>query len=226
MRYLILAFSILFFLPLHGQRKKNKKSEHILHVRGGFISDFKTDESELNYNGFNVLNFGWSKVKGNQLHGIEVEGFSFTEGFVEFIVTNMDTIITRGLDRNRTTVELIYSRMYALNNNDITKGLFVGPTGSILYNRDENIPAVTTAFPIATDCFCIGLGARAGYNWRLLDRLMITFSTKATLLDIGWKRERVLNPILTKSQKIAEEGVNADFIRPQYQIMLGLNFRI
>jgi len=51
MRYLILAFSILFFLPLHGQRKKSKKSEHFLHVRGGFISDFKTDESELNYNG-------------------------------------------------------------------------------------------------------------------------------------------------------------------------------
>ena len=54
---------------------------------------------------------------------------------------------------------------------------------------------------------------------------MLSISSRITLLDLGWQRNRNLNPTLTRSQQRSSK-FQADFIRNQFQLNIGLNFKI
>ena len=234
MKYFILFISMLFILPVYGQRKKSKKrskksekSEKFIHVRGGYLLDYGDGNNRISYDGFNILNLGWSKANGKMLQSFEVELLGFESGFI--IKTppmgNLSFADT-GLDRQKRSLELIYSRLYTIGESDVTNTFSIGPTGSLLFNEDSIDPVIISSFPITNYCFCIGIGARANYNWRVSNRFMLSFSTRVTLLDFGWQRQRIDNPILTQRQRVMESGFGADFLRSQFQFMLGLNFRI
>jgi len=221
MKYFLFAFCLLFTTQVFGQRKKRKKPQKFFHAQAAFFAD---NSFELQYRGFNFLNLGFSKVKNNRQRRLSLELIGFDVKKEKTIITRNFISPIRGFTGKRRSAELIYDYSFALSEK-ITDGFFVGPSASIGYNALKTIPLTTAQFPTSINCFCFGLGFNTGYNWSLNKKTMLTISTRITLLDTGWERMRVKNPAWTVRQQ-RSSSFKFDFIRPQFPLMVGINFKL
>jgi len=228
MRYLLLALCLLFTSQVYGQkkgkRKRKVKSTYFLNVQGGLLVDKPFD---LTYTGFNLVNLGYSKIKNNTQRSLQLELLGYN---ISQLTTRIDTFMNvvieepiSGSGTKRRSIELLYNYSFGLT--DIMNGFFIGPSGSLVYNYIEKIPVTTAQFPVSQPCLCLGMGMNIGYNASINKNLMLSISSRFTLLDIGWEWKRVRNPSITvQDQRISK--FQADLIRNQFQLNIGLNFKI
>ena len=204
---------------LIGQSNSNKDGKLFLHAQGGYFIDSGFD---INYSGFNIGNIGWGKKSGNILQTIEAEFLAFRVDETVFSQFNPDRIIEK-IENRRTSLEMIYSYSF-LFDEDIS-GFILGPTASILINSRRTKPLASTTFPLTNTCFCASLGVNLGYQIKLNKNIGVLLSSRSSLLDIGLDRQLVENPILTETQR-RTSAFDIDLIRDQFQVMLGIRFRI
>jgi len=217
MKYLLFFFCLLFTSQLYGQRNKNARTNYFLHVQGGFLLDNSFD---IPYKGFNLVNVGWSRSKKNTLQSVQLELIA-SNVKKERISNNTVVGVYEG---KRRSIELIYNYSFGLTEK-VTNGFYIGPSASLIVNSNAIIPLTSSAFPIEDICFCFGAGVNTGYNWKLNKSTMLGISTRITLVDIGWVRTEHKIPNLTPRQRISSK-FGADFIRDQFQLMIGLNFQL
>lgn len=221
MRYFLFFFCLLFTTQLFGQRKKRVKPKKFFHVQSAFLID---NSFELQYRGFNFLNLGFSKVKNNTQRSLSLELIAFEVIKSTTLVRRNITEPLSGSKGRRLSAELVYNYSFALNEK-ITDGFFAGPSASFGYNALKTTPITTAQFPTSNNCLCLGLGMNTGYNWSLNKKTMLTISTRITLIDIGYLRTRVQNPAWTVRQQ-RSSGLKTDFIRGQFPLMVGMNFKL
>lgn len=193
------------------------KPDYLLHAQGGFLMDKSFDKT---YKGFNLLNVGVSRLKNNKLQSLQLEMIRFKVEDITFL--SGFSYPVRGYTGEHKSTELIYNHSLGLTR-DIKNGFYVGPSVSIIFNSNLILPATTASFPVEEVCFCIGGGVHAGYNWSLSKSIMLSVSTRITLIDIGWLRTEVRDPNRTLKQQRSSKA-HTDFLRPQYPLMIGLNF--
>jgi len=92
-------------------------------------------------------------------------------------------------------------------------------------NPNEIIPIITSGIPTQRICFCIGAGINTGYNWRLGKNVILSLSTRSILMDIWLLREEANNPVLPINQR-RNTNFSVDLIRSEYQLELGVKFKI
>ena len=217
MKYLLLSCCLLFTFQVSAQGKKKSKSQNLFHIQGGFLLD---NSFEKSFTGFNLLNIGLSKVKNNKLRSFQLEliGFEVSEQTI-----SNNTIIA-GYSGRRLSAEVIYNYSFALSNN-VLNGFFYGPSASFIVNSNLITPKTSASFPFEEICYCLGIGVNSGYNWSIGSSKMLSLATRITLLDVGLKNNNISNPILTEREQILSK-FSADFLRDQFQLMVGLNFNI
>lgn len=224
MKYFLLAFCLLFTFQVFGQRKKKRrvKPKTFLHVQGGYMFD-----KSLNfpYRGFNMINLGWSKLKDKRQQSIELELMGYKVKKAVYLIDDFNnrSYPLSGFDGIRLSAELLYNYSFGLGEK-ITDGFFIGPSGSLNFNLLRTVPLIAT-FPNNNICLCLGMGTNAGYNWSLNKKTMLRFSTRMTLVDVGWQRNRIENPAFSRKQQRTNK-FKTDFLRNQFQIMVGINFKI
>jgi len=226
MKYFLLAFCLIFTAQVFGQRKKKRrvKPKTFLHFQGGYMFD---NSLNFPYRGFNIVNLGWSKLKDKTQRSIELELIGYNVKKALFIIddfNNFPPFAVRGFTGKRRSVELIYNHSFGLGE-EITDGFFVGPSGSLIFNSLTTTPLSSAAFPTREICLCIGVGMNTGYNWSLNKKTMLRFSTRISFVDFGWERTRVSNPNFDVRQQRTSK-FKTDFLRNQFQVMVGLNFKI
>ena len=227
MKYLLLVFCLLFTAQVFGQRKKKRrvKPKTFLHFQGGYMFD---NSLNFPYRGFNIVNLGWSKLKDKTQRSIELELIGYNVKKAILLIddfNNLPPIDTRGFTGKRRSVELIYNHSFGLGE-EITDGFFLGPSGSLIFNSLTTAPLGSSVFPTREICLCIGVGMNAGYNWSINKKNMLRFSTRISFVDLGWERTRVSNPSFQTVRRQRINSFKTDFLRNQFQVMVGLNFKI
>lgn len=226
-----MAFCLLFtsqaYSQKKGKRKKKDKPKSYLNIQGGLLSSKTFDQ---NYTGFNLVNLGFSKIKKNKQQSLQLELIGYkVNDIITRTTTSLDSTfiieeILQGSNNKRRSIELLYNYSFGLTD-DITDGFFMGPSASLIYNSNQTSPGSTAQFPIRENCLCLGIGMNTGYNVTLNKNLMLTISSRVTLLDIGWGTTQILNPGFTTSQQRTNK-FQTDFLRNQFQLNIGLNFKI
>ena len=222
LKYLFLfSITILISLQSYGQSIENLIVKNYLYGQAGYLID---NEKDKFYSGFNVLNIGWSRQKGNKLSAFEVElvEFEFTKDTSTVIYPN-NQVIVHGFRKKRRSAEFIYNYSFLLS--ETVNGFSFGPTASILFISNAKNPLSSIGFPNESICACAGLGANAAYYLRLSDGISVGLSTRISLMDIGWERVEEKNPVLTNEERVTS-GFIVDFPRNQFQMMLGFRFKI
>ncbi len=233
MRYLLLVFCLLFSSQVYGQKKGKRKgkvkAKQFLSIQGGLLIDHTFNEamSDKTYTGFNLVNLGWSKIKNNTQRSLQLEliGYNVNEKR-----TRVDTIgnmefdrILGGFDGKRRSIELLYNHSFGLTE-DIANGFFMGPSGSLNFNYNKTVPVIGGNIE-SKFCLCLGVGMNTGYNVSLNKNLMLSISSRVTLLDLGWQRiQREITGIDIRNS--TKSKFHADFLRNQFQLNIGLNFKI
>ena len=234
MRYLLLVFCLLFSSQVYGQKKGKRKgkvkAKQLLSIQGGLLIDHTFNEPmfDKTYTGFNLINLGWSKIKNNTQRSFQLELIGFKADEISVRTDTIDNFIltmpTSGFDGKRRSIELLYNHSFGLTE-DIANGFFMGPSGSLIFNKTQTIPLVSAQFPSDQFCLCLGLGTNAGYNWSINKNLMLSISSRVTLLDIGWQRTKNEIPGRDPRQTTSSK-FQTDFLRRQFQVNIGLNFKI
>ena len=217
MRCLFLFIVTLIAFQAQAQRK-SRHPEYFLKAQGGYfidINDYK------NYKGFNIANIGWAKYQKGVLQEIDLEFTKYDLEFSEYFAVYGYDFYGR---EKRTSLELSYNHLFALVG-DIDHGLFAGPFTSLLYMKEHTFPIWWNTYPYENTCYCLAIGSKFNYVFALNKRLFVNVSSKVSMLDIGVLRSYVNNPIYPPDQNTTTK-FSADFIRPQYQLMLGLSIKL
>lgn len=221
---MLYTFCLLLTTQLYGQRKKNKKPEKFFQVQFGYLVATGFDKT---YTGFNAINIGLSKQKNKRIQSLELELIRFD---IENIILppfipdpSLPPPPPRGSKRERRSLEVIYNYSFILSQKK--DGFYLGPSGSFVINSNEIIPFTLIVFPTQQICFCIGAGFNSGYNWRLGKKVILGVSTRITLMDFGLLSEEIRNPVFLPIQR-RNTRFSVDFLRPQYQLELGMKFKI
>lgn len=214
MKYLLFFFCLLFTSQLYGQRNKYARTNYFLHVQGGILLGNSFD---IPYRGFNLVNVGWSKSKNNTLQSVQLELIGFN------VEKEKNVAVPEDYRSRRRSMELIYNYSFALTQ-EVRDGFFIGPSASLIINSNATGPSASTIL-IEEICLCFGAGMNTGYNWKLNKSTMLGISTRITLVDIGWLRTYIKNPTFPQPYRISSE-FETNFIREQFQLMIGLNFQL
>jgi len=209
LKFLKTIFILAFCTSLVYGQDGDKKEETFIHLRSGFFLD---DVNDKNYSGFNLVNFGWSNLKKKRIQSLEIEA----------IVINSKVYSKDQIDQRRRSLEHIYSHSFLLSKG--ADGLILGPTASLFFYSDKFNPINSFLYPTHNIYATVGIGANAAYNWRIGKKIILDISSRITLLDIGINNRRVDNPILQERLRSLTE-FHMDFIRPQYQLMLGVKLK-
>ena len=226
MKYFLLVFCLFFSSQVYGQEKgKRKGDENIkqyLGLQGGLFFDKSFNQS---YTGFNLINIGWSQIKNRTQRSIQLEfiGYKNLDLIRVFIPsTNIEEL--RGFRYQRRSIELLYNHLFGLSS-DVTNGFFIGPSGSMMFNSKHTFPSESRYTSSKEICLWFGVGMNAGYNWSIHKNIMLSVSTRVTLFHLGWQREDEMAP---STDTIVFRGISYPiaFLRDQFQLNIGLNFKI
>lgn len=204
MRYLFLLVTTIIAFQAHAQRK-SRHPEYFLKAQGGYfidVNDYK------NYKGFNIANIGWAKYQKGVLQEVDLE----------FSKYNLDDKL------ERISLELSYNHLFTLTG-DISHGVFMGPFASLMFLEKDNAPTIESYLSMKKTCYCLAIGAKLHYIFALNEYVYVNFASGLSLLDIGLLREYAYD-FLDPTEFSINKKFHADFIRPQYQLMLGLNIKL
>lgn len=219
MKYFILSICIIICTPLISQSKKKTKKENYLHVQGGFIYD--DNLTDKNYSGFNIVNLGWNQYKTKRAQSIELELIGYN--VVRSINETPAGPQVESTNNNRS-IELIYTKTYSLFGTT-TNGLSLGPTASLLAFSDNDIPYVTNKYPVYSRGMMVGLGLKSAYNLPLSKKFLFNVNTRVTILDFGADFYRIQNPNIPIQQQ-KSSGISLNLFRNQFQLLLGVSYKI
>jgi len=205
---IIIVFIFIFLLnfSLYAQQS-NYSPDNYAQIKFGYLID---GISNSNYKGFNAVNLGWSRHENKRIQNFEIELIRYKSQLELYT-------------RERKSIEAIYSYSIILSKNK--NGFYVGPVASIIATEIEIEPLTSSSFPIATSCFCSGLGLNSGFNWRLNDKLILGLSSRLTVFEFGLIGQHIENPVLPEELRTMS-ALHFDIIRKQYQLMLDIKFRI
>ena len=217
MRYAILFFCFSMTFNLFGQSRKSKRPIYFLKTQGGFLFDAHPNNT---YKGFSIFNGGLLKHKNGVLQGFDLELIKYDSD------TQKKTDGRRGYgwSREKESIELSYFRSYSVIG-DIDKGLFVGGFASAGLSKDFFWPSASSRYKYEEKCLCFGLGIKLDYFFKLKKKIYLDVSTKITLVDFRLDREQRFDPRIPYVWQL-DKAFNIDFLRNQFPLMIGLNFRL
>ncbi|MBI1227005.1 MAG: hypothetical protein GC192_17370 [Bacteroidetes bacterium] len=213
MKHLLLSLFLLSSLCLYGQKKE--KPVYFLKLQGALLYDV---HPKNDYLGINLINLGRAKYYDGILRGLDLEFIRYNSGGQEKVEDYTKW------SKERTSFELEYYRSYPIIGG-IENGFFIGPSASLLYSQSTFMPNNSTRKRTDEICECLGLGAKLDFFRKISKSVYLDIGTRFTLLDLGFQITQGYDPTLPKKSQRTKD-FSADFLRSQFQLMVGVNFKL
>lgn len=221
MKNVLLLFCLLFSMSSSAQKKEITENAKFLKIQGGF---FYEATNYAKYNGFNVLNIGFSQLKEEKIKGIDLQIMRYeTIGEDEIISPVTPSFTNSGVFEKFDAEINAFVMLPVLGG--FENGLYAGPMLSLSGTYEEFVPDTSNFFPYTEQRLGVGAGFKGEYYLSLTNKVLLTLGTRITLLNFGLSRGRTENPVLPRRQQL-NAGFDFNFWDNYYPLMLGLSFKL
>ncbi len=217
MKQLLILFFLFLSLDTFGQLRPSRGAIAIGKIQAGILYD---QHETVDYLGPNILNMGWTTLRGDGISELDFEFVFYQKSFSQTNLTGAD------IDWKRTRFSAEMQYFLSL----LTRGMgdaqfHLGPTASAFFHYNRWVSESDIDYPRGESCYCAGLGIKGVYLYEVSPNFYLNFSTKLGLVDLGIMEDRILNPILPPDVQV-QRNFDLEFLRRQFQIMLGFNFSL
>lgn len=211
----VLSLLLLFVsLNVCAQLRPHTGAISIGKIQAGILFD---QNEKADYLGPNILNLGWTTLRGAGLSELDFEFIYYDQSYDREGAEQYQD------ERTRFSVEM--TQFWSLVNfgRGIGKTHF-GPTAAFMYRTEPTTSEDPLGYKETVTNYNLGFGLKALYLYEFNDNLFLNMSTRLTLADMGLETWKLDNPLLSDEQTAKEDFV-FDFLRGQYQVNVGINFR-
>ncbi len=189
---LIILCIVAMVCTLEAQSKEKRtnpkpKPEYALDVTGGYFFHGKMFEySTNNFAGLKTLQIGYSKTKKSQKYGISLGvGLHSSEDQASNVI----------FDETRKFLSLSYNHTFDILKRDKTR-IFIGGFTGMLFDKGENQPIVTFAFPQSVTQYGIIIGPQIEVSQNISNKISIIAGSKLGLFEGAHRLSKVDDPKL------------------------------
>lgn len=226
---------ILFFLLPFVSQAQHKFFNHF-EIAGGYVFDqdkfsytykygfnlARSYGSGNHYKGFNYLMLGLSGEFKNAVYAVEVETLTFD------LMENPESIsllyFEPSFDRKKRAFQL--NLYFGKKIVDIKDYEFIAAALiNLRYQNEKHTPSSNFGFAVTRRSQIFGLGFKLKNQFKVSENVKFTFGTRIQLFGLGTlqeKRENLFKPLNTQ---IDSPIYNYEWIRPQFVLQMGLQFR-
>ncbi len=218
-KFLLVAILMAMAIIAQAQSRKKKskqKTSYALGISSGyFLHGDIFEESENTFSGYKTFQIDVQKYGKGVKSSI---GLGFVSRKSEF--TTLGTII----EESRNALFLNFNYLYHLKKNISSSGIYLGGFAGFLFDRGDQLPIVSFAFPISTTYLSFWTGPKAEYIYQVNAKISLLAGGQLGLLEFGRKTTKRDDPQLPPSAQSNHETYSG--FAQRINLNLGFNIRL